>query len=133
MVIAKARIPLKLPSLNDYVKACRSSPYAGAAMKDRIQRDIGWFLMDLPVITGAVIVHFTWTERTKKRDFDNVSFAKKFILDELVMLGKLEDDSRRYVAGFTDTFRLGKDWSVDIVIEQERKDDDTEETGTGYN
>ena len=52
-------------------------------MKGRIQRDIGWFLMDLPVITGAVIVHFTWTERTKKRDFDIVKVGIDYPREEL--------------------------------------------------
>ena len=121
MVVARVEIPVKLPSLNDYVRACRSGPYAGAKMKERIQRDVGWYIRQLPMIDGPCSINFTWTEKTRRRDLDNVAFAKKFILDEMVTLGVLVDDSRRYVEGFTDAFRVGDDWSVIVEIEQERK------------
>lgn len=52
--------------------------------------------------SGAVVVHFEWHERTKKRDADNIASAKKFILDALVKNGVLVDDSRKYVKGFYD-------------------------------
>ena len=119
MIIAEIDIPVKLPSLNDYVRACRSGPYAGAKMKERIQRDIGWFIRQLPMIDGPCRINFTWTEKTRRRDLDNVSFAKKFILDEMVALGVLKDDSRRFVTGFTDSFRIGDEWGVKVEIEQE--------------
>lgn len=50
----------------------------------------------------AVMVRFEWHERTKKRDADNIASAKKFILDALVKMGVLADDSRKYVKGFYD-------------------------------
>lgn len=51
---------------------------------------------------GAVMVRFEWHERTKKRDADNIASAKKFILDALVNMRVLPDDSRKFVKGFTD-------------------------------
>jgi Holliday junction resolvase RusA-like endonuclease len=48
------------------------------------------------------MVRFEWHERTKKRDADNIASAKKFILDALVNMRVLEDDSRKYVKGFYD-------------------------------
>ena len=128
----EAVIPLKLPGLNEYVRACRSGPYVGAKMKERTQRDIGWYLLDLPEIRGPVIVSFIWYEQTRRRDFDNVAFAKKFILDELVQLGKLADDSRRYVRGFTDSFVLGESWGVKLIIAEVEDDHDREETWPTY-
>ena len=128
-MIYEAFIPLKLPGLNEYVRECRSSPYAGAKMKERTQRDIGWYLLDLPEIRGPVIVSFIWHEQTRRRDFDNVAFAKKFILDELVQLGRLADDSRRYVRGFTDSFVLGESWGVKLIIAEVEDDHDRTETG----
>lgn len=124
-----AVIPLKLPGLNEYVRACRSGPYVGAKMKEKTQRDIGWYLLDLPEIRGPVEIRFTWVEKTRRRDFDNVAFAKKFILDELVQLGKLEDDSRRFVKGFTDSFQIGDDWSVVLEIAEVENDHGRTETG----
>ena len=47
-------------------------------------------------------MRFEWHEKTKKRDADNIAFAKKFILDALVNMRVLPNDSRRYVKGFTD-------------------------------
>lgn len=47
-------------------------------------------------------MRFEWHEKTKKRDADNIAFAKKFILDALVKMRVLEDDSRKYVKGFYD-------------------------------
>ena len=47
-------------------------------------------------------MRFEWHEKTKKRDADNIASAKKFILDALVKMGVLQDDSRKYVKGFYD-------------------------------
>lgn len=112
----KFELPMKLPSLNEYINACRGNAYAGAQMKKRCQRDISWFLRDVPKFDGAVEVHFHWVEENRRRDLDNVAFAKKFILDAMVSAGVLKDDSRRYVAGFTDTFGYGKEAKVVVEI-----------------
>ena len=54
--------------------------------------------------TNPIIVHFAWIEGNKRRDLDNVAFAKKFILDGLVKAGVLKNDNCKHVTGFTDTF-----------------------------
>ena len=99
----------KLPSLNEYTAACRTNAYKGGEFKREVEEVIGWAIRQavtsksLRKPKGAVIVRFYWHERTKKRDADNIAFAKKFILDALVKNGVLEDDSRKYVKGFYDT------------------------------
>jgi len=35
-----------------------------------------------------------------------------------VNLEKLEDDNRKYVCGFTDSFYYGKEWKVVLEIEE---------------
>ena len=112
-------IPFKLPSLNDYIKACRTNAYAGAEMKKKIESDITPFLARLPVYYKPVYLTFNWIENTMKRDADNIAFAKKFILDALVKAGKLKDDSRRYVKGFRDVFYLSNETKVLIQIMEE--------------
>lgn len=109
-------IPLKLPSLNEYIRSCRSNRYAGAKMKADVERDISWFIKDLPRFENPVEIHFHWIEGNKRRDLDNSCFAKKFILDALVKCGKLKDDNRRYVQGFRDTFAYGDDFKVILTI-----------------
>ena len=110
-------IPMKLPSLNEYINACRYNRYAGNSMKQKVQKDISIYLYSLPKLKH-VKIDFEWFEGNKKRDLDNICFAKKFILDALVNLGKLEDDNRRNVCAFTDSFYYGKEWKVILKISE---------------
>lgn len=109
-------IPYKFPSLNEYVNECRKNSYAGAHMKRRIQNDISWYVRQLPKFETPVKIDFIWIEGNKRRDYDNIAFSKKFILDAMVECGKLKDDNRRCVVGFSDTFQYGKDFGVKIII-----------------
>lgn len=59
------------------------------------------------------MVRFEWHESTKKRDADNIAFAKKFILDALVNMRVLPNDSRKYVKGFYDVI---VDDTTDFVV-----------------
>ena len=110
---------MKLPSLNDYVRECRRSPFAGAKMKKQTEEGIMWYLSKLPQFKNPVWIRFHWTEKNDKRDYDNIAFAKKFILDALVKMGKLKDDNRRCVAGFEDTFEQGHTYGVTLYIDEE--------------
>lgn len=109
-------IPIKLPSLNDYVRVCRANKYQAAAFKKNIEEQIGWFISRLPVFERPVTIRFHWVEENNRRDYDNIAFAKKFILDALVKQKKLPDDNRKYVVGFSDTFEHGKKASVTLYI-----------------
>lgn len=92
-------IPFKLPSLNDYINACRTHPQVGAKMKKDIERDIGWMIKKskLQKVQNACIVCMTFIEGNRKRDVDNVESAKKYILDALVSNGILQGDSPKWV------------------------------------
>ena len=114
-------IPLKLPSLNEYICACRYNRYAGAKMKKDVQNAISIYVNQLPRL-NHVKIDFEWYEGNKRRDLDNVCFAKKFILDTLVELGKLKDDNRKNVCGFTDSFYYGNDWKVILKIQEVEND-----------
>lgn len=114
--ICRLVIPLKLPSLNDYIRECRANRYKGAQMKSQLERDIGLYIYRLPIFAWPIRIHFTWVEGNKRRDLDNVAFAKKFILDAMVKCGRLKDDNRRYVTGFTDSFKYGDDFKVILEI-----------------
>lgn len=101
-----------LPNLNNYTLACRTNRYAGANMKAKAEK----------IITAAITeqipdVHyeqkaelkFKWYEPNKKRDLDNICFAKKFILDALVTNKTIIADGWRGVIGFTDEFYVDKE------------------------
>lgn len=109
----------KLPSLNDYIKSCRTNKYAGAKFKREVEQDIGWYIKvaKMGKISPPVVVHFEWHEGNR-RDADNIASAKKFILDALVSHNILQDDGRRYVKGFTDTFITDKKEFVVVKLEE---------------
>lgn len=104
----KCEIPLKLPSLNEYIGACRSNAYVGANMKKLYQDQIGWLIKRMPRFNKPIYIHFHWIEGNHKRDLDNISFAKKFILDAMQEGGKIPNDNSNYIKGFTDTFEYQK-------------------------
>lgn len=114
----KIEIPFRLPSLNNYINECRKNRYAGANMKRNVEKDIGYYINLFPYYNNPVKIHFHWIEENKKRDLDNVCWAKKFILDSLVKSGKLQNDTAKYVVGFEDTFAYGETSKVIVEIEE---------------
>lgn len=117
-------INLKLPSLNEYVNVCRSNPFKASKFKRDTEDAIMLFTNRLPAFHEPVIIHFHWIEDSRRRDLDNVAFAKKFILDALVRSGKLENDNQRYIKGFTDTFETGK--RAKVILEIKEAQDETD-------
>jgi len=111
-------IPEKLPSCNDYIRACRANKEYAAKMKRQIEQLIGYYIIELPRFNKPIKIHFNWIEGTQKRDLDNICFAKKFILDALVKYGKISDDNRKNVYSFTDTFEYRKG-TTKVVLEIE--------------
>lgn len=85
-----------------------------------IENQIGLFIAKMPKYTKPIKIHFTWVEGNKKRDLDNIAFAKKFILDAMQKFGKLENDNRNYVYAFTDSFSYGKETKVILEIEEQQ-------------
>jgi Holliday junction resolvase RusA-like endonuclease len=119
--VDKIEIPFRLPSLNEYIKASKvikGKWNAGNQMKQDVQDDIMVFLNKLPRYTKPIQIHFHWVEENKRRDLDNVCFAKKFILDSMVKAGKLKNDNRNFVSGFIDTFEYAKESKVILEIKE---------------
>ena len=118
----KIKIVGKLPSLNEYIEACRRNPHCGAKMKASTEAAIIPQLAKLPKIDKPIHISFIWHEANKRRDKDNVAAGKKFILDALQKAGKLINDSNDYIAGFTDRFDYnGKEYGCTLIIEGARE------------
>ena len=47
-------------------------------------------------------IRIVWHIKNNRKDFDNIVFAKKYILDGLVLAKIIPDDTLRYVRGFED-------------------------------
>ena len=125
-------IPGRLPNLNDYTKANRTSAIVGNNMKQKIEANIAYYILEQlkgAKFSGKVYLHFRWIEANRNRDPDNICFAKKFILDALVKNGVIKTDGWRGVYGFTDEFDVDAfNPRVEIVIEgiMKGENDDTE-------
>lgn len=118
-------IPIKVPSLNEYIAACRTNYHKANKMKHDVQSAVGIYISHLPRMKRPVTVDFLWTEKNNRRDYDNISSCgRKFILDALVSNGKLLDDNRKFVKGFSDDFDIGADYKVTLTIRE--VEDDTQ-------
>lgn len=115
-------IPFRLPSLNEYVDECRTNRYGGAKHKKDIEREI---LRVLPKckIDCQVWFDFVWYEQTKRRDKDNVAFAKKYILDAIQRSGMIPNDNNQFVLGFSDRFVYGEGDKVKVIVRMGEKND----------
>lgn len=102
-------VPGRLPSLNDYINACRSHWSQGMQMKRKTEEDILWAIKGaqsrkhLQPASGPVVIHFEWHEADKRRDLDNIYSAKKYILDAMQRAGIIKNDNRQHVRGLYDT------------------------------
>lgn len=103
----------ELTALNEYINAERSNRrFAAEIKKDETgycqdaaeKSDLKLQETDFPC---ALII--TWYVKNKRKDADNIAFAKKFILDGLVEAGVLPNDNRKYVQGFTDIVKEDKE------------------------
>lgn len=113
----RVEIPIKVPSLNEYIGACRTNYHKANKMKHEVQDAVSIYIGHLPRMQKPVRIDFLWTEKNNRRDYDNISSAgRKFILDALVLKGKLPDDNRKYVSGFSDSFAIGPDYKVTLTI-----------------
>lgn len=109
---------MKLPSLNDYVLKCRRNRYESANYKRNLERKIIPYFAGVHPFEKPIKIHFTWVEENKRRDLDNICFAKKFVLDAMVRGGYLKDDNRKCVTGFSDSFEYGDKAKVILDIEE---------------
>lgn len=118
----KLTIPCTLPGLNEYIKAERSNKHKAAAMKRDTEHIISFVIRDQlrgVRLEGPVVMRYTWAEPNRKRDKDNISFARKFIQDSLVSMRVLPDDGWKYIEGFTDRFVVDREKPrVEVVIEE---------------
>ena len=103
-------IPGKLAGLNEYTRACRSHWNTGRKMKREQENIVGWEALRAKIqpITKPVKIYINWLEPDRRRDVDNIVFAQKFILDALVRMKILPDDSQKWVIEIINTVELDK-------------------------
>lgn len=123
--IGSFTIDRKLPSLNEYINACRSNRYAGCKFKKDIEMQIGRDIQQamksgqLPVFdTTPCEIEIIWYEENWKRDADNIQSAQKYILDALQRFGIIKNDSRKYISQIHHQIKQdSKTWVSVMLIE----------------
>lgn len=105
-------LPMTLPGLNDYITAERSHRQSGASMKRKWQKDVATVMRRQlrRSLREPVIMRYTWVEKDRKRDKDNISsFGRKIIQDALVKeLHVLKNDGWANIESFSDRFLVDK-------------------------
>lgn len=112
----------RLDGLNDYTKANRTNQYKGAKVKAENEKICTAYIprhLRNESLLFPVHISFRWYEKNRRRDPDNIAFAKKFILDSLVSAGVFPDDGQKYISGFDDKFYIdSKDPRIEIIIQE---------------
>lgn len=101
----------RLPSLNEYIRDCRTNKYKANNTKKDCENSIIFAIRkaNLQMVTNyPVLLKITWYEPNKRRDIDNITFSTKFIQDALVKSRILENDSQRYIVCLEHTVRTDK-------------------------
>ena len=117
----KFTIEQRLPSLNDYVDVCRFNKYQAASFKRNIDSLISYEILSQLKglnVNKQVYVHIKFIEENKKRDIDNIYSASKYILDALVKMKVLKDDSPRYVKDIFYSHEYAKVSKVIVELEE---------------
>lgn len=99
-------IPGELPDLNKTIKLTKKHWTAYSREKKEWTESIAWQVKKLRPIKGRAMFEFFWFCRDKRKDPDNIAFAKKHILDGLVVAEVLPDDNWKYVCTFIDHFEV---------------------------
>jgi Holliday junction resolvase RusA-like endonuclease len=114
-------IPGTLPGLNEYVGACRAHARKGAAVSAEAHTlcKLGMMRIKGKSIKRGHFI-FRWYEKSRRRDKDNIAFAKKFIMDSLQEWGVMQNDGWDQVIGFIDEFYIDrKNPRVEVLIFEE--------------
>ena len=117
MTEKKLDLHFGLPGLNEIIDAAKRSPHTYATLKKTYTRLVADELFvqdcipDMPY--EKMYLYFTWIETAQhRRDPDNVRAGAKFILDAMVQVGMIEDDSISHVKLLRDSFRIGESRAV---------------------
>ncbi len=115
-------IPTRLPSMNEIIDEARGSKFASAIQKTKYTKLVADVVRltfrKYGTIQGKVWLSFIWVERNRRRDPGNIRCGEKFITDGLVRAGLLQGDGWKQIAGFTDTWEVGKEAGVWVEVRE---------------
>lgn len=109
-----------MPGLNDFLAAVNRHRLMGNKMKQEQTERVAWAAKSqLPVFTRKINLTIVYREATRKRDKDNIAFAKKFILDGLVAAGRIPNDTWAWIGDWSEGFVVdAKDPGITVIINE---------------
>lgn len=107
----------RFPSLNEFY---RMNPFQQSLIKKECDERVAVSALAAGIkhFDQPIRYHVTWVEKNARRDLDNIAFGKKFIQDGLVKARIIANDNRKYITGFSDSFKYDKD-NPRIIVEIE--------------
>lgn len=132
------RIPGRLPSANNYIQESKTSFYLANELKKKSDSKIIASLIDNDLYNKKIkkddyplTIHIVWNEpyrknKSHRRDFDNIIFGSKFILDGMVNGGLIDDDNlESYIHHIHNDVIINKEDSyIDVVAYSYKKEHD---------
>ncbi len=95
----------ELTDLNTYINAERSNKHWAATIKKDETQRVYWNIKEQHIDKVAYPIdelQINWFVRNNKKDADNITFAKKYILDALVLAKIIPTDGRQFINNFKD-------------------------------
>lgn len=119
MTKTELKIHSGLPGLNQMIDAAKRNRYAYAKMKKKWTQQIALELLGADCVPETpyerLYLDIVWQETAAhRRDPDNVRAGVKFILDAMVQIGIIEDDTSDHVCLTRDRYMIGDVRSVKL-------------------
>lgn len=103
----------ELMDLNNFIDKQRANRFGGANAKKKETDKCAIYIkramnQGLRVDKLPVHLNISWYMKNKRKDKDNIAFAKKFILDGMIQARLIRNDGWKEISGFTDEFHVDK-------------------------
>lgn len=104
----KFTIEGELPSANEIIAIAKRHPMAYSSLKKKSTDIVRFSCLTIPKIKTPAIFIITYYCKNKRKDLDNIAFAKKFLFDGLIKAGKLENDGWGEIKSWEEHFEIDK-------------------------
>jgi len=101
-------IPGQLEGMNEIIGKARTGWKASDRQKNKQQKLVmdEIFVNKIQPIPGEFRMELVWVEKDAKREPDNITAAKKFILDALQAMDVIQNNSMDFVKGWTESWQI---------------------------
>ena len=119
----------RLAGANEYIAQCRNNKFGAAKFKNEQEKIVLCSLIEahkektiVRSLKSPLKLTIYWYEPNLKRDFDNICFGTKFILDALVKNEWLPNDDRKVINQINHIVNTDKsNPRIEIEIEENGK------------